>query len=174
MIAFSTISTANTGAGLTLNVNSLGAKSVAKWQGTTTLVAGDVPVSKPVQACYDGTNWNLATIGNAPTGSGNTTSTSLTTGYLPKASGANAIVNSGADDGITLANVFSYSGTGGYSGASYSTTGSNGGITGTEGTGAGLTAAASKDLLYPDSAITAGTRTSTTPIRDTYHSLTRE
>jgi hypothetical protein len=65
-----TTTTANTGTGLTLNVNSLGAKSVAKWQGSTTLAAGDVPVSKPVNACYDGTNWNLATIGNAPSGGG--------------------------------------------------------------------------------------------------------
>lgn len=46
-------------------------------------------------------------------GSGNTTSTSLTTGFLPKASGANSIVNSLADDGVSAANTFSYSGTGG-------------------------------------------------------------
>jgi hypothetical protein len=46
-------------------------------------------------------------------GGGNTTSTSLTTGYLPKASGANAIVNSAADDGITTASTLTYSGSGG-------------------------------------------------------------
>jgi hypothetical protein len=63
-----TTTTANTGAGLTLNVNSLGAKSVAKWQGSTTLTAGDVPANKPVVACYDGTNWGLSTIGNSPSG----------------------------------------------------------------------------------------------------------
>ena len=61
-----TTTTANTGAGLTLNVNSLGAKSVAKWLGTTTLAAGDVPVTEPQLACYNGTVWNLSTIGNAP------------------------------------------------------------------------------------------------------------
>jgi hypothetical protein len=49
----------------------------------------------------------------APAGSGNTTSTALATGFLPKASGANAIINSAADDGITTANTFSYSGSGG-------------------------------------------------------------
>lgn len=65
-----TTTTANSGAGLTLNVNSLGAKSVAKWQGTTTLAANDVLANKEVHACYDGTNWELATIGNAPSGSG--------------------------------------------------------------------------------------------------------
>lgn len=58
--------TANTGTGLTVNVNSLGAKSVAKWLSTTTLAAGDVPAGKPVVLCYDGTSWNLSTIGNAP------------------------------------------------------------------------------------------------------------
>lgn len=68
-----TTTTANTGAGLTLNVNSLGAKSAAKWQGTTTLAANDVLASKQVPACYDGTNWEFTTIGNAPSGGGLTT-----------------------------------------------------------------------------------------------------
>jgi hypothetical protein len=63
-----TTTTANTGSSLTLNVNSLGAKSVAKWQGTTALVANDVLANKQVQACYDGTNWELGTIGNSPGG----------------------------------------------------------------------------------------------------------
>jgi hypothetical protein len=63
-----TTTTANIGTGLTVNVNSLGAKSVAKWQGTTTLAANDVLANKQVQMCYDGTNWELATIGNAPSG----------------------------------------------------------------------------------------------------------
>jgi hypothetical protein len=49
----------------------------------------------------------------APSGSGNTTSTSLTTGYLPKASAVNSIINSAADDGITTANTLTYSGIGG-------------------------------------------------------------
>lgn len=65
-----TTTTANTGAGLTLNVNSLGAKSVAKWLGSTTLVAGDVAANSPQMACYNGTVWNLSTIGNAPGGGG--------------------------------------------------------------------------------------------------------
>lgn len=65
-----TTTTANTGTGLTLNVNSLGAKSVAKWQGTTTLAANDVLANKYVLATYDGTNWELTVIGNAPSGGG--------------------------------------------------------------------------------------------------------
>jgi len=46
---------------------------------------------------------------------GNTTSTSLTTGYFPKASGANAIVNSLCDEGITTANVLTCTDTAGAS-----------------------------------------------------------
>lgn len=65
-----TTTTANTGTALTLNVNSLGAKSVAKWQGSTTLAANDVLANKQVMTCYDGTNWELGWIGNAPSGSG--------------------------------------------------------------------------------------------------------
>lgn len=69
-----TTTTANTGAGLTLNVNSLGAKSVSKWMGsTTTLAANDVLANKDTLACYDGTTWELSDIGNAPSGSGGVT-----------------------------------------------------------------------------------------------------
>ena len=63
-----TTTTANTGTALTLNVNSLGAKPVAKWQATTTLAANDVLANKYVLATYDGTNWELSTIGNPPSG----------------------------------------------------------------------------------------------------------
>jgi hypothetical protein len=63
-----TTTTANSGTGLTLNVNSLGATSVAKWLGATTLAANDVPAGEAQMACYNGTVWNLSTIGNAPSG----------------------------------------------------------------------------------------------------------
>jgi hypothetical protein len=69
VIAYTT-STANTGTGLTLNVNSLGAKSVAKWQATTTLAAGDICSGKYILMTYDGTNWETSTICNAPSGGG--------------------------------------------------------------------------------------------------------
>jgi hypothetical protein len=36
----------------------------------TTLAANDVLANKPTLACYDGTNWEIETIGNAPTGGG--------------------------------------------------------------------------------------------------------
>ena len=61
-----TTTTANTGAGLTVNINSLGAKSVAKWQTTTTLFANDIRANTQVTLCYDGTNLELNTVGNTP------------------------------------------------------------------------------------------------------------
>jgi hypothetical protein len=57
----------NSGA-LTLNVNASSAAPVQKWLGTA-LANGDAPTGKTVQTCYDGTNWQLGNIGNAPGGS---------------------------------------------------------------------------------------------------------
>jgi hypothetical protein len=63
-----TTTTANTGTGLTINVNSLGTKSVAKWQTATTLAANDVRANTEILMKYDGTNWEMDSIGNAPSG----------------------------------------------------------------------------------------------------------
>lgn len=65
-VLYSTTTT-NSGTGLTLDVNSLGAKSVAipgasGW--TTTLTAGIIPANKPLQVCYDGTNMNVVQTGS--------------------------------------------------------------------------------------------------------------
>jgi hypothetical protein len=64
--------TANSGTGLTINVNSSGAKSVAVASSsgwTTTLAAGSsIPANKPMNICNDGTNWNASGTGYAPTG----------------------------------------------------------------------------------------------------------
>lgn len=65
-----TTSTPNSGTSLTINVNSLGAKPVAKWQNTTTLAAHDILSGVYVLMTYDGTNWEASTIGNAPSGGG--------------------------------------------------------------------------------------------------------
>lgn len=61
-----TTTTTNSGTGLTINVNSLGAKSVAVpgasgW--TTTLTASAIPANKPLILSYDGTNWNVQQTG---------------------------------------------------------------------------------------------------------------
>jgi len=65
--------TTNTGA-LTVNVNASGADPVQKWLGTA-LASGDVPANRPIVMCFDGTNWNVSTIGNAPAGTGTVTGT---------------------------------------------------------------------------------------------------
>jgi len=72
-IIYST-TTANAGA-LTLNVNSSGAKAVRKWLGASALAGGDIPANVPLLAVYDGTFWEVQTIGNAPSGGGATGST---------------------------------------------------------------------------------------------------
>ena len=72
-VVYST-TTANSGTGLTVNINSLGAKSVAVagssgW--TTTLVtSSSIPSNKPMHLCYDGTNWDASGTGFAATGGG--------------------------------------------------------------------------------------------------------
>lgn len=63
--------TTNSGTGLTLNVNSLSAKSIAipgasGW--TTTLTAGIIPANKPSWVCYDGTNWDYMQTGTSASG----------------------------------------------------------------------------------------------------------
>ncbi len=60
--------TTNTAAS-TLNVNSSSAAAVQKWLGTG-VASGDLPGGKTQTACYDGTNWQVSTIGNAPSGGG--------------------------------------------------------------------------------------------------------
>lgn len=52
---------ANTGA-VTLNINSIGAKSITK-SGTTALVAGDIPNGAVAEVLYDGTRFQLLGVG---------------------------------------------------------------------------------------------------------------
>ena len=61
------INIANTGAS-TINVNSLGAKSITK-SGTTALVSGDLVANGIVVLVYDGTRFQLTTTATAPGGS---------------------------------------------------------------------------------------------------------
>lgn len=96
--------TANSGTGLTANVNSLGAKPVAiagasGW--TTTLTAGVIASAKPVAMCYDGTNWDVLQTGKASSGGGTLPST---TQMLAGDGAGNAAVTA-MDDGHTTAGV---------------------------------------------------------------------
>jgi hypothetical protein len=54
---------------LTLNVNATSAANVQKWLGTA-LASGDLVANKTTTLCFDGTNWQTMTIGNAPSGAG--------------------------------------------------------------------------------------------------------
>ncbi len=66
-----TTTTANTGVGLTTNINSIGAKSVAIPGAsgfTTTLTVGIIPANKPQLMCYDGTNWDDMQTGTSASG----------------------------------------------------------------------------------------------------------
>ena len=60
---------ANTGA-VTINISSLGAKSVTK-NGSTALVAGDIPSGAVVEVVYDGTRFQLLNVNKGGTGANN-------------------------------------------------------------------------------------------------------
>jgi len=120
-------------------------------QGTDTklLTAGTV----------SGTAANLCTDANGGattsgcTSGGNTTSTSLTSGYYAKANGANSIVNGTCDSGISTANTFTCSDTAGASFAEVTVTGgSNAGAdVFTAGTAQGHATASTVTLEAPTS-----------------------
>ncbi|MGH3429168.1 MAG: hypothetical protein ACRDQZ_16640 [Mycobacteriales bacterium] len=82
-ILYSTTMT-NTG-DVTVNVNSLGAKHVRKWLAAAVLASGDLLANTPTLLVYDGTYWEVSTIGNAPSFS--QLSGSATCGQLPALTG---------------------------------------------------------------------------------------
>jgi len=67
-IMYSTTTT-NTG-DVTVDVNSLGVKHIRKWQGSSVLASGDLVANTPTLLTYDGTFWEIYTIGNAPSAGG--------------------------------------------------------------------------------------------------------
>lgn len=75
-ILYSTTTT-NTG-DVTVNVNSLGAKHIRKYQASGTLASGDLVMGVNMLLTYDGTFWEIYTIGNAPGGAGTVTSVATT------------------------------------------------------------------------------------------------
>ena len=54
---------ANTTTGVTLNINSIGAKNITK-NGTTALAVGDIPAGSVVLVTYDGTQFQISNIDN--------------------------------------------------------------------------------------------------------------
>lgn len=100
--------TTNTGA-LTVNVNSSAADAVEKWQGTA-LASGDIKANVPVVLLFDGTNWQIQNIGNAPSGGGATAWSAITnpTGNLALTMGADMSTftyNAATGAGVNLFNL---------------------------------------------------------------------
>ncbi len=93
--------TANTGAA-TINLNSLGAKTIKKVAGgiTTDLADNDIRSGQWVDLIYDGTNMQMqSTLGNAPAGAGTVTTTgSPASPQLARFSGASSITTAIVDD----------------------------------------------------------------------------
>jgi len=80
----------NTGAA-TLNINSIGIKSITK-QGTTALIAGDIVSGAIIQVVYDGTEFQLI----SPSGNGTVNSFSAgTTGLTPSTATSGAVTLAG-------------------------------------------------------------------------------
>lgn len=105
-------------------------------------VTATTPSALTMPSCSGASNALTWTTGtgfgcNSITGTGNTTSTSLTIGFLPKASGANAIVNSGIDEGVTTASTVTVGDAGGLAAKKFTSTdtGDNAAITFATGSG---------------------------------------
>lgn len=99
--------TANTGAA-TLNVNSLGAKTIVKVAGgvTTALADNDILAGQFVDVVYDGTNLQIqSTLGNAPSGSVTLTSTQVAYG-----SGGNTVTSEAAFSYAATPNILTVGG----------------------------------------------------------------
>ena len=61
----------NTAGTVTLNVDSIGAMTISKWQNSVnSLAAGDLQASGAAMVIYDGTYFEMTPIGNAPSGGG--------------------------------------------------------------------------------------------------------
>lgn len=77
---------ANTGTSVTLNINSLGAKSITKY-GATALAVGDIPSGVAVVVIYDGTQFQLLNVNKAGTAANNQVFLDAT-GKLPAVDGS--------------------------------------------------------------------------------------
>lgn len=89
-------------ASMTLNVNSSGAAGIYKWGGSTAVASGDIVSAKPFKLVYDAAgNWDVDTIGNAPSSGGGCSVSGTSTDILTDngSGGCNSIsafqVNSG-------------------------------------------------------------------------------
>jgi hypothetical protein len=102
-----TTTTANTGA-LTLAVNGASAAAVQKWLGTA-LASGDLKANEPAMMTFDGTNWQLGTIGNSPAGSSFTLTTTGISGLATYAGGVLNIPNYSGGGGGNVSSTGTFS-----------------------------------------------------------------
>lgn len=154
---------ANTGTIAELNLAQTFSAEITTAASATGTAGFNLPPGAAPTAPVNGDLWSTSsgffgrvagvTVGpfSASGGGGNTTSTSLTTGFYAEANGANSIINGTCDSGITTANTFTCSDTAGIAGVSFTGSGSNGGYVGTQGTGANVVFGAGKSGFYPDS-----------------------
>ena len=102
---------ANTGSA-TLNIQTLGAKSILRSDGTA-LKAGDLPLNGPVSVTYDGTNYRLVGPGTSNLNATSVTATTgtITTANITTANITNETVTGTSTVGTLAATTASVSGT---------------------------------------------------------------
>jgi hypothetical protein len=83
---------ANTTTGVTLNINSIGAKNITK-NGTTALAAGDIPAGSVVVVTYDGTQFQISNVAAVVTSV--SSFTAGTTGFTPSTATTGAVTLAG-------------------------------------------------------------------------------
>ena len=114
-------------------------------QGT----APTAPVNGDIWTTAGGVFAQIAGVTVGPFATGGGSVSGLTLGYVPKAASGTSLTNSACDEGITTGSTFTCAEAAAFL---FVATGTNGGFNGLEGDGSAMTAAASHDLLYPDSA----------------------
>lgn len=72
--------TTNTG-DMTLGINSGTAYHLRKWQASSVLASGDAPAGIPIIMAFDGTYWEVTSIGNAPSSGGSAASPTYSVQY---------------------------------------------------------------------------------------------
>ncbi len=95
--------TTNTG-DVTVIVNASSVVHVRKWLGASVLAAADLPSGVPVYMTFDGTFWEIHTIGNAPSGGGGM-------GCNPAGSNTQMLTDSGSGTCVSNAGALYTSGT---------------------------------------------------------------
>jgi hypothetical protein len=104
MFIFTSINQNNSGSA-TLNIDTIGAKTIKKWQNTANLAAGDLQAGAAVKVIYDGTYFEIATIGNAPSGSGGITSINGNSTAAQTINNSDGTVNVSSSSGTTTVSL---------------------------------------------------------------------